>query len=350
MGRMAIAIVLALLPVSLGAQWLNLRTPGIPRTADGQPNLTAPAPRTPDGKPDLSGLWRPEDTLYGLDLIQEVKDEAVFRPEAEAVFLKHVGDLREDDPQSHCLPGGPSQMFGAGGWMYRIVQSPTVVALLYENGHGYRQIFTDGRELPKDPNPTWLGYSIGHWESDTLVVETAGFNDRTWLDRVGHPHSQDLRVTERFRRVDFGHMQFQITFTDPKTLTGPLTRSLTVNFAPDTDSLEHVCNENERDTAHFVGHANTGVKVSPAVLATYAGTYEFRDGPPTMRAFFGANQTLTVINERLYLNALPLVAESETMFDTPTGAAAGFFLNSNGVVTHFILSGAEGDARYDRKP
>jgi hypothetical protein len=349
MDRMAIVAALWLLPVSLSAQWLNFRTPGIPRTADGKPNLMAPAPRTPDGKPDLSGLWRPEVNPYWLDVIQDVKDEGIFLPAAEALFKKRVADFRRDDPVTQCLPGGPSQIFFAES-LYRIIQSPTVVALLYEGvGGRNRQICMDGRELPEDPNPTWMGYSIGRWEGDTLVVESAGFNDRTWLDRVGHPHSEDLRVTERFRRVDFGHMQFQITFNDPKTLSGPLTRSLTMNYAPDTDMLEDVCNENERDTVHLVGKATRGVQLSPTVLAKYAGTYEVREGYPTTVRFFGSVQTIIVINGQLWLNALPLIPQSETRFDSST-AAVEFFMDANGAVTRVALSGAAGDARYDRNP
>ena len=215
MQRIAIAAVLWLLPVSLCAQWLDWRTPGIPRTPDGKPNLTAPAPRTPDGKPDFSGLWQPEVNPYRFDVIQDLKDEAIFRPAAEAIFTERVKNFHRDDPVTNCLPAGPLEMLSA---MYRIVQSPTVVALLYESGTGrYRQIYIDGRKLPENPNPTWLGYSVGHWEGDTLVIESAGFNDRTWLDRAGHPHSENLRVTERLRRVDFGHMQYQITFDDPET-------------------------------------------------------------------------------------------------------------------------------------
>src|SRR5579862_8901389 len=205
MDRIATAATFLLLTLPLGAQWLDFPTPGIPRTADGKPNLTAPAPRTPDGKPDLSGMWRPEVNAHRFNVIQDLKDESIFRPEAEAVFQKHVADFHRTDPVTNCLPGGPSEMLNA---MYRIIQSPAVVAVLYEGCMGrYRQIYMDGRKLPKDPNPTWLGYSVAHWEGDTLVVESAGFNDRTWLDRAGHPHSENLRVTERLRRVDFGHMQ-----------------------------------------------------------------------------------------------------------------------------------------------
>jgi hypothetical protein len=349
MDRIAIAATLLLLPVSVGAQWLDFRTPGIPRSADGKPNLTAPAPRTPDGKPDLSGLWRPAMNPYNLDVIQELKDEGIFRPAAEAVFKQNLADFHRGDPITHCLPGGPLEILTAGGTaLYRIIQSPTVVGLLYERGIAYRQIFMDGRELPKDPNPTWMGYSVGHWDGDTLVVESAGFNDRTWLDRVGHPHSEELRVTERFRRVDFGHMQFQMTYDDPKTLTRPLTISLAVSYAPDTEMLETVC-ENERDAVHLVGKANAGVEISSAALAKYAGTYEFREGPAVVEGFFGRTKTLTVVDGRLWMNAIPLIPQSETQFDS-TAAPVQFFLDATGNVTHFILGPTEGTARYDRKP
>jgi len=253
MNGIAIAAALWLLvPVSSSGQWLDWRTPGIPRTADGKPNLKAPAPRTADGKPDLSGLWQPELNSYRFDVIQDLKDEAVFKPAAEAVFQSRVKDFRRDDPVTNCLPGGPSEPVST---TYRIVQSPSVIAMLYENGTGrYRQIYTDGRKLPEDPNPSWMGYSIGHWEGDTLVVDSAGFNDRTWLDRAGHPHSEKLRVTEKFRRVDFGHMQFQITYDDPDTLTKPLTFSITANYGADTDMLENVCNEaGNPDRSRLVG-------------------------------------------------------------------------------------------------
>jgi hypothetical protein len=226
MQRVAIAAALWLLPASLFAQWLNFRTPGIPRTADGKPNLTAPAPRTADGHPDLSGLWQPELNTYWLHVNADLFDESAFTPAAEALTRKRVLDDARDWPGTHCLPLGPTGIFAE---MFRIIQSPTVVALLlnvqYEGGgtDEYRQIFLDGRELPKDPNPTWRGYSVGHWEGDTLVVETAGFNDRSWLDGMGHPHSENLSVIERFHLVDLGHMDFQITFVDPEMLMKPLT-------------------------------------------------------------------------------------------------------------------------------
>jgi len=346
MNRIAIAAALSLFPVTLSAQWLDFRTPGIPRTTDGKPNLTAPAPRTADGKSDLSGLWRPELNPYRFDLIQDPKDEVIFRPAAEALFQKRVADFRRDDPVTHCLPGGPSEIMNG---TYRIIQTPTMLALLFEGGSGrYRQIFTDGRKLPDDPNPSWFGNSVGRWEGDTLVVESSGFNDRSWLDRAGHPHSERLRVTERFRRVDFGHMQFQITFDDPETLTRPLTISLAVRYAPDTEMMESVC-ENERDTVRLVAKATARVHLSSAVLEKYTGTYEYRGGSTNVLGFMGRTQKVSLIDGQLYLNANPLIPQSETKFDS-TGAAAEFVMDANGKVTHLVLSQTEGDARYDRKP
>jgi hypothetical protein len=322
-----------------------LRTPGIPRTADGSPNLSAPAPRTPEGRPDLSGVWQPEANPYRFDVIQTLEDEAIFRPSAEAIFLGRVRDLRRDDPVTNCLPAGPSEPLSA---MYRVIQASTVVALLYESGTGrYRQIFMDGRKLPKDPNPSWLGYSVGRWETDTLVVESVGFNDRTWLDRAGHPHSEKLRVTERFLRVDFGHMQYQITFDDPDTLTKPLTLSIAVNYRADTDMLENVCNENNRDGVHMVGTASKGTELNAAILRKYTGEYAFRDGSRTVLGFMGTNQKVTLLNGQLYLNALPLIPLSETMFES-TGAVVEFVTDGNGQ-TRLVLSQTEGVANYDRQ-
>lgn len=345
-GSYLFAFVLAT-AAPLAGQWLNYPTPGIPRAPDGKPNLTGPAPRTADGKPDFSGLWlpdlRPGPTPYPVDVIQDPKDESIFLPAAEALFKKHLSDFRRDRSGSHCLPDGPLTILTGG--LHRIMQSPTVVALLYEVGSNYRQIFLDGRQLPRDPNPAWFGYSVGHWDGDTLVVETAGFNDRTWLDMAGHPHSEQLRVTERFRRIDFGHIQRQITFDDPQTLTKPLTFSLGLNYAPDTEILENICED--RDSAHLVGTANTGVELSSATLREYEGTYEFGGGSAAVASFMGRTQKVALIGGTLYLNALPLIPQSETRFDS-TGAAAEFIVDTNGA-THLILSQTEGDAKYDRQ-
>jgi len=313
--------------------------------ADGKPNLTAPAPRSADGKPDVSGLWAPAPNLYWIDVIQDPRDEAIFRPEAEAIFKARVADYSRGAPLTHCLPLGPADIFTP----YRIVQSPTVISVLFASGR-YREIFMDGRPLPNDPNPTWQGYSIGHWEGDTLVVETTGFNDRGWLDQLGHPHSESLRVTERFQRIDFGHMRLQVTLEDPQTFTKPLSISLTVNYSADNSTLEYVCEEGERDADHLVaGTGKPKVQVPPAILAKYAGAYDFREGIPGSQNFFGRTIVFTLQDGQLYLKAFPLIPKSETDFDSGL-VPVQFVVDAGGSVTQVILSRAEGDARYDRKP
>src|SRR3984885_10731701 len=254
MQRIAVAAAVWILPFSLCGQWFNQPTTGIPRTEDGKPNLKAPAPRTPDGKPDLSGLWRPEFNPYNLNVIQNVKDETIFRPEAEALFRQHLADFHAPDPITHCPPAGPLDLLAAGGIaLYRIIQSSNMVVLLYERGVRYRQIFMDGRKLPKNPNPTWMGYSVGHWESDTLVVESSGFVNNEWLDNGGHPGTEAMHLTERFRRPGFGHIDLQLTVDDPKAYTKPWTVKLQFTAAPDSELIEYVCSENEKDLGHLVG-------------------------------------------------------------------------------------------------
>jgi len=335
MDRITIAVIFYLLPTCLCAQWLHFQQPGIPRTPDGKPNLTAPAPRMPDGKPDLSGLWRAGNNggpvPYVVDLVQDIKDEVIFKPAAEAVYQKRLAELGRDWPPRNCLPVGPAHgLIGT----YRIIQSPAVVALLFneEVGDDYRQIFLDGRELPRDPNPTWRGYSVGHWEGETLVVETAGFNDRSWLDMAGHPHSERLHVSERFQRTDFGHMQFQVTFDDPETMTRPLTIREVTNYTPDTEMLEGVC-ENEQDARHLVGRMSPGVKVSTAILAKYTGTYELRDRVPGMPPGYPPPFTISLTNGQLYWGALPLVPQSETTFQEFDGTLLEFSRDATGAVT-----------------
>src|SRR5215475_2239130 len=268
---MLAAMALSLLATPAVAQWVNHKTPGIPRTKDGKPNLTAPTPRTADGKPDLSGLW----AINGLGHATNLAD-ADMLPAAQALYKKRLETYANDDPAANCLPEGPRSGL-AGLDPLRIVQSRYLTAVLYESGQ-FRLIHTDGRALPKDMTPTWMGYSIGRWEGDTFVVETAGYNDRTWLDFGGRPHSEALRVTERFRRIDFGHMQLEMTFDDPKTYRRPITIKMAVNFVPDDELIENVCLENEKDRARLVGKVaderKDERKVPLNVLSQYAGTYD----------------------------------------------------------------------------
>jgi hypothetical protein len=247
-----LAAALCVIAPPAQAQWLTVRTPGIPRTADGKPDLNAPAPKTAAGRPDISGLWEPADILIG-DIAKNLPPGSVpFQPWAEALYKKRRDTLSKDDPTGWCVPGGVPRS-NAVPYPFKILNMPDMVVVLYEAVQSYRQIFTDGRELPKDPNPAWMGYSIGHWEADAFVVESAGFNDNVWLDNNGHPATETLRVTERFKRKDFGHMEIGITIDDPKAYTKPWTVTLPLRLVPDTDLLEYICVENNKDLPHLVG-------------------------------------------------------------------------------------------------
>jgi len=217
----ALAVLASLLSTTAAAQWLKYPTPGTPRLSDGTPNMTAPTPRTADGKPDLSGVWRGAGPLYRFNIAEDLKPEDI-QPWAEALFLQRVRDSRKDSPLARCLP--VSIPFHNFFNLTRIVQTPGLVLILYESPNSpHRTVFTDGRDLPKDANPTWLGYSVGRWEGDTFMVTTTGFNDKGWLDSAGHPQTESLRITERLRRRDFGHMDFEMTIDDPKVFTRPFT-------------------------------------------------------------------------------------------------------------------------------
>ena len=194
-----IGVALVVMDISPSAQWLKHPTAGIPRTADGKPDLLAPTPRNPSGKPVLSGLWRPAPGIVG-DMTRGLKGgEIPYQPWAETLFKERRANDSRDDPTARCVVGGvPRSDFV--GYPLKILETPAMTAILYEAVHAYRQIFTDGRSLPKDPNPAWFGYSVGRWEGDVFVVESSGFNDNVWLDNAGRPATASLRVTERFIR------------------------------------------------------------------------------------------------------------------------------------------------------
>jgi hypothetical protein len=251
----AIGITLGI-AVPVSAQWLDLPSAGIPRTADGKPNLAAPAPRTPDGKPDLTGVWEAEGQTYFFDLTAGLKPEdVVLQPWAKTLQQQRVDNVHGDDPLARCLPHGVPRVNTNGLFPFKVIQTPTVIVILYEQMNLFRQIFMDGRKLAKDPNPTWLGYSIGRWEGDTLVVETSGFNDRTWLDtEKGHPATEALHVTERFRRKNFGNMEVTATIDDSKAYAKPWTTTpQPMHLQLGTELIEFICNENEKDIPHLVG-------------------------------------------------------------------------------------------------
>ncbi len=245
------------------AQWLNQPAPGAPRTPDGKVNMTGPVPRV-NGKPDLSGIWQVaaeprRPGLFGLgespnskyfrDILADFKPgEEPLQPAAAEILRQH-SQPGVAGPSLICLPDGvphPDLLPEP----FKIIQTPGEIVMLYEVETTFRQIFTDGRKQLTDPSPSWMGYSVGKWERDTLVVDTVGFNDLSWLDARGHGHSEDMRVEERFHRRDFGHLEVTVTITDPRTFTRPITVSFVEELLPDTDLLEHYCLEAENDARH----------------------------------------------------------------------------------------------------
>jgi hypothetical protein len=290
----ALITALAVMSSWLMAQWPAFQTPGVPRTPDGKPNLEGPAPRTPDGKPDLSGIWdnargggqrgggqrgaapaqgpglnatpaTPPAAAGGglpLDGIPVAtfgnvgagfKGGLPYQPWAEELVKKRMADNSKDNPDAHCLPMGFMQ-FHTHPQPRKIIQTPAVTLIIYEANSGLRQIFTDGRSLPgPDADGWWYGYSVGKWEADTLVVQTTGFRQgpQEWLDVRGSPLTETAKVTERFRRPNYGTLEIEITVDDPKTYTRPWTVKLNQRVMIDTELIEFICEE--RDATHYVG-------------------------------------------------------------------------------------------------
>jgi hypothetical protein len=274
----AIAILCTAAVATTHAQWLNFPAAGIPRTKDGKPNLAAPVPRAADGKPDLSGVWTTDATpraemdrlfpdinalavpgddpntfpKYFLNVFSDFKNEDVpIKPEALQEFLARAKSLGKDNPTSHCLPAG-IPMGDLLPTPRRFIHLPNLMVILYEGINPQRMIYLDGRKHILE-QPSWQGYSVGRWEGDTLVIDTRGFNNRTWLDAFGHPHTEALHVVERLTRRDFGHIDVQMTFEDPCAYTKPFSIQFTQTLTPDTDVTEYVCGENEKDRQHLVG-------------------------------------------------------------------------------------------------
>ncbi len=249
--QMAALVFVAALSVPAGAQWLDYPTAGIPRLPNGRPNLSAPLPRKANGQPDLSGIWQVPGIKYLLNIAVDLK-EVPFQPWAAAVYKERVETNGKDDPNNRCLPSIiPEKVAVTSPW--KIVEIPGVTIVLYESRTIFRQIFTDGRTFPTDMNPAWQGYSIGRWDGDTFVVETRGFNDKGWLDTNGHPVTDALHVIERYTRKDFGHMEVAITIDDPKAYTRPWTVIEPAVLQADTELIEYICEENNKDPQHMVG-------------------------------------------------------------------------------------------------
>jgi hypothetical protein len=291
---LGLLMVLAL-PGALSAQWADYPTPGVPKGPDGKPNLNGPVPRTADGHPDLSGIWTiasrprpaptdgsipgqlpltpppaaPAGSQFGVGGIglgppppgisqffnigSTLKDGLPFTPWAKELRAQRTAQNNKDNPDAHCLPLGLMQLH-LHPQPRKIIQTPKLIVILYEAQAGIRQIFMDGRALPSnDAQPWWYGYSIGHWDGDTLVVETTGFRDDVWLDVEGSPLTNTGKMTERFRRVNYGNLEMDITVEDPKAYTKPWTVTVKHRVMLDTDLIEFICDENEKSVPHLVG-------------------------------------------------------------------------------------------------
>jgi hypothetical protein len=280
----AAAVILVAIPGYLAAQWPSQRSAAAPRTPDGKVNLEAPAPRTADGKPDFSGIWEfrntpgvegaaaqvtepPPDAGTGLGPNQRfnprlsqffnigttVKGGLPFLPLAAELRQRRAAENNKDNPDAHCLPLGLMQLH-THPQPRKIIQSPALIVILYEAQAGIRQIFLDGRSLPKpDAQPWWYGYSVGHWDGDTLVVETSGFRDDVWLDVEGSPLTNTGKMTERFRRVNYGNLEIDVTVEDPHVYSKAWTVKIKQRLLPDTELIEFICNENDRSGPHLVG-------------------------------------------------------------------------------------------------
>jgi hypothetical protein len=275
---MAVTWFVAAAGAVMSAQWLSYPASGVPRLKDGKPNLSAPMPRDAQGKPDLSGVWSTDPTpfeemerlfpdlkmfavpgddprrftKYFLSVFADVPPQDIpFKPAAAQLFRKRLEEgPSKEVPTSHCRPAG-IPMGDLVPLPSRFIQVPGLIAVLFEGINPHRMIYTDGRKLPADPQPTWMGYSVGRWDGDVLVVESNGFNDRGWLDGIGNPRSEALHLTERLRRRNFGHLEVDVTFDDPQSYTRPFSIRYTRTLMPDTDVIEYICNENEKDRAHI---------------------------------------------------------------------------------------------------
>lgn len=356
---LGMAILATALSAPLAAQWLNQPTKGIPRTPDGKPNLAAPAPRTSDGHPDFSGLWSRISPKYSRNVAADLKPEEI-QPWAEKLVEERHENLFKDYMNVLCVPLGPGYATGGdstGTEMTKIIQTPTLIVMLSPD-LTYRQIFMDGRALENAPNPNWMGYSVGHWDGDTLVVESAGYNDRTWLDHDGHPHTEALRMTERYQRRNLGNLDLEVTLSDPGAYARPWTVKVRAELAADTEMLEWVCNDNHNTVLeHWVGKASdeqkSAVKVPVEILSKYVGTYGEQ---PRLwsRTLVPRTVVITVSGDTLIgemdgRGKVPLIASSETEFSGLYGLGIEFTKDGSNPTEQLFVKHVSGNYRFTRK-
>ncbi|HEY8519705.1 MAG TPA: hypothetical protein VIN61_06470 [Gammaproteobacteria bacterium] len=264
------AALLCLCTAPAAGQWLDAPEPDGPRTADGRIDLDAPPPRLPSGRVDLQGVWMPDDNRYIADLAVDLGDDNVpYQPWARRLFDERKdGSHSREDPDAHCLPQGVPKL-GFVSYPWKLIETPSSIVILYETFTFWRQIFTDGRKVDPNAKPAWMGYSTGRWEGDTLVVETTGFNGKAWLDQLGRPTTDKLRVIERFTRTHFGHMRIDVTIDDPGAYTAPWSASQVVHLRPGWEPLEFICLENNLDVESLPGEDYVLPNIEAARLKGY---------------------------------------------------------------------------------
>jgi len=342
----ALALLVATTPA--GAQWVDRKTPDIPRKADGTPNLTAAAPRAPNGKPDFTGVWNSEPPASR-------PVAANLQPSVNDLVRQRQQEYFKTRPAYQCLPSGPeAEKFG--GWK-RILQTPTAIAILSDD-LTYRVIHMDGRTLEANPAPNWMGYSVGRWEGDTLVVDSNGFNEKTWASRYGVSHTEALQTTERYRRSDLGHLQVEVTFTDPRVFVKPWSVSLEMELVADTEMLEAICEKSSDEWAGGLSDAaNQAVSVPPDVLAKYVGVYSglYQGNRRTVEVTLSGGELIaTLVSDEALKGAVPpavprtLIPQSQTLFEG-LGLGYQFIVDDKGVATAVVEIHVSGPYKYPRQ-
>jgi hypothetical protein len=331
MKPICIVVVLALSATSAGAQWLDRRTPGLPRKADGKVDMAAPAPRTADGKPDFTGIWASaggQGELGGLATLRV--DPADMKPWARQLQIERGHDYFKSRPEFMCRPSGVEAEHLERE--KRFLQTPAMLAILNAN-LTYRQIHLDGRTLEKDPAPMWQGYSVGRWEGDTLVVESNGFNDKTWLNNVGLPHTEKLRVTERYQRPTLGRLTVDVTFDDPDAYNKPLQFKIAMRLVTDTEMLEEVCEAKmEFWTGSVSDLEKTRVQVSEETMRKYVGYYEGYWRANLRKVTMSLKDGVLHATGLLVKDAVPLIPESDAIFTSEEGVSYKFVMDASGAV------------------
>lgn len=349
--RLTALLLLLICPVAQ-AQWFDWATPTAPRTKEGRVNPDAPPPRMANGRMDMSGVWVPVNargTLF---------DSSKIQGWALAAMRQHENTFFKNDPRFHCLPSGPSS-YPAGpsvGGVRRMVQHADYIAILNPD-MTYRQVYMDGRTLEDEPLlPTWMGYSVGRFAGDILVIESNGYNDKTWLTREGLPHTDKLRITERYTRTSFGKMMLEVTYEDGGTFTEPVQAMIELVNQPDNGMLETICNESETGQKHYSGEISQADKDAPQVpvetLQKYVGTYKGQWLRSMITTEFSVKDGALVLTRTPRYSdtggntdsaEYRLVARSDTAFDCTCGLGFVFKIGPDGKaieVSEVHVSGA----------